>query len=233
MNFGKTKTEFKVGIFVFIAIIILFIFVLLIGDFKNTISAYKVTFIFNFINGVKVGAPVRFAGVDVGQVRHINIVASQETNNTKVEIVAYIRKGVHIPEDSEVWVNTLGLLGEKYIEIMPGKNYANFLGENAMIIGNNPLPMHEFGELAKSIATKLDQSMNDIKTLTNSISSFTQNLDDGLTKIKNKEGTLGKLLYDDSLYKQLEELVVDIRKHPWKLLVKPREKSAEPKSPKK
>jgi hypothetical protein len=40
----------------------------------------------------------------------------------------------------------------------------------------------------------------------------------------NKEGTIGKLLYDDTIYKELEALAVDLRKHPWKLFWKTKEK---------
>jgi hypothetical protein len=102
-------------------------------------------------------------------------------------------------------VNTLGLLGEKYIEIMPGKDYSNFLAPKQTLVGVDPIPMQEVSVLAKGIA---------------------QNLNEGLLKIINKEGTVGKLLYDDTIYKELEALVVDIRKHPWKLFWKTREKPA-------
>ena len=63
MIFGKTKLEMKVGIFVFIGLIILVTFILSIGGFKTWTSGYKVSFIFDFVNGVKLGAPVRFSGV--------------------------------------------------------------------------------------------------------------------------------------------------------------------------
>jgi hypothetical protein len=41
-------------------------------------------------------------------------------------------------------------------------------------------------------------------------------------KLKRGEGTVGKLLMDDSIYQNLEAFTADIRKHPWKLLNKPR-----------
>ena len=50
------------------------------------------------------------------------------------------------------------------------------------------------------------------------------NLDSGIAKIMNKEGTLGKLLYDDRVYNELEAFVADVRKNPWKLLIKTKEK---------
>ena len=124
MIFGKTKLELKVGTFVFIGLIILVIFVLSIGGFKTWTVGYRVNLVFNFVNGVKVGAPVRFAGVDVGEVKKIILQPKPEENRTAVCLEAWVKDNVHIPLDSTVWVNTLGLLGEKYVEIMPGKDYS-------------------------------------------------------------------------------------------------------------
>ena len=69
--------------------------------------------------------------------------------------------------------------------------------------GNDPIAMHEVTEFARTIARDIDES---------------------IVKITNKEGTIGKLLYDDSIYKELEALITDVRKHPWKLFRKTKEK---------
>jgi phospholipid/cholesterol/gamma-HCH transport system substrate-binding protein len=199
MIFGKTKTEFKVGIFVFIGIAILAFFILSIGGFKTWTSRYKANFIFNFVNGVKFGAPVRFAGVDVGEVKEINLVFNPDEQKTKIGIVCWIKNNVKIPLDSAVWVNTLGLLGEKYIEIIPGKDYGHCLVPGQDLVGVDPLAMHEVVRLADDIA---------------------KNLNESIIKIKNKEGTIGKLLYDDKIYNELDAFVLDIKNHPWKLFFK-------------
>ncbi len=232
MIFGKSKVELKVGLFVLSGLLVLAIFVLLIGDFKNRVSSYKVNFQFNFINGVRKGAPVRFAGVDVGQVTDIRLVPSPREHATKIEIVGIVRNDIKIPVDSQVWVNTLGILGEKYIDVMPGKDYSVFIGENATMIGNDPVAMHEFGDMAKSIIQKLDASITEIKGVVGSVDALTRNIDDGVTRIKNKEGTVGKFLYDEKLYNDLDALVNDIKLHPWKLFIKTKEKP-EPKAKKK
>jgi phospholipid/cholesterol/gamma-HCH transport system substrate-binding protein len=232
MIFGKSRLELKVGVFVFAGLAVLMIFVLLIGDFKNLVSAYRVKFVFNFINGVRIGAPVRFAGVDVGQVKEINLLPEPEKATTKIEVVGLIRKSIKIPVDSQIWVNTLGILGEKYIDIMPGTNYSEFVGENGMMTGNDPVAMHEFGEMAKSIIQKLDASIVEIKDVATSVDTLTKNINDGITRIKNKEGTIGKLLYDDALYNDLEGLASDLKLHPWKLFIRTKDKP-EPKTPKK
>ena len=108
-----------------------------------------------------------------------------------------------MPADSTVWVNTLGLLGEKYIEIMPGKDYSNIIAPKQTLVGVDPIPMQEVSVLARDIGKHLDES---------------------LIRIINKEGTVGKLLYDDEIYKELDALVTDVRKHPWKLFIKTKEK---------
>jgi len=203
MIFGKTKLEMKVGIFVFISFVILVVFILSIGGFKTWASGYKINVNFNFVNGVKIGAPVRFAGVDVGVVKKLIISYIPEEKKTNIQVNIWVRNGVNIPVDSTVWVNTLGLLGEKYIEIMPGQNYADLLKDEASLTGVDPQPLHLLFKSAQSILG---------------------NLDDGIAKIRNQEGTVGKLIYDDTIYKELEALITDVRKNPWKLFFKTKEK---------
>ena len=203
MIFGKTKLEMKVGIFVFVGLIILVIFILSIGGVKTWASGYKVNFIFNFVNGVKTGAPVRFAGVDSGVVKSIKVFYDSKNLSTKVRITCWVNRNANIPLDSKIWVNTLGLLGEKYIEIIPGNDYSKLLAEGENLAGEDPLPMNDIMKTAKNI---------------------TDNINTGIQKIVNKEGTVGKLLYDDKIYNELEATVTDIRKNPWKLFWKTKEK---------
>lgn len=199
MIFGKTKLEMKVGIFVFIGLVILVVFILSIGGFKTWSSGYRINLNFSFVNGVKIGAPVRFAGVDVGEVKKVKLDFIPDENRSNVCLEVWVRSVIQIPADSTVWVNTLGLLGEKYIEIMPGKDYVNCLKDNQSITGIDPLPIHAIFNRAENIM---------------------RNLDDGLAQIRNKEGSLGKLIYDDQIYDELEAFVADIRKNPWKLFFK-------------
>jgi phospholipid/cholesterol/gamma-HCH transport system substrate-binding protein len=199
MIFGKTKLELQVGVFVFIGLVILGVLVLMIGKFELWNGGYEFATTFNFVNGVKLGAPVRFAGVDVGEVRDVQVYFSPEESRSKVRVVVWVKNGLQIPVDSTVWVNTLGLLGEKYVEIMAGDNREQFVTANYTLTGKDPVAMHEVGELAKKVVTDID---------------------DNIVKIKEGEGTVGRLLNDDSIYKEIEALVMDLRRHPWKLFWK-------------
>lgn len=203
MLFGKTSLELKVGIFVFLGLFILVAFVLSIGGMKTWTAGYLVNFTFNFGNGIRVGAPVRFAGIDAGEVKRINFVFIPEEQRTMIEVVCWVRRNVMIPLDSAIWINTLGLLGEKYIEIMPGKDYEHCLAQGQSLVGIDPLAIHDLVRLSKDIADNIDQTMHQINT---------------------KEGTVGRLLYDDSIYKELEAMIKDLRQHPWKLFFRPKEK---------
>ncbi len=192
MVFGKSKLELRVGIFVLAGLAIMMLFILRIGNMKLMPSSSSLNFVFHFANGVKVGAPVRFAGVDIGEVKELNLFFDSKEQKTRIQIVGQVKKEIKIPTDSTAWVNTLGLLGEKYIEIMPGKDYARCLSTGGTIIGNDPLAMHE----------------------------VTQTLIDIANKMNSKEGTIGKLFSDDAVYNNLEAFTSDIKKHPWKLLRK-------------
>lgn len=204
MIFGKTKLELKVGVFVFTGLVILAIFIFSIGGIKTWAGGYDIGFLFHFVNGVKIGAPVRFAGVDVGQVKKIKFLSPDKDGRISVKIFARIKNETKIPVDSNVWVNTLGLLGEKYIEVMPGVDTNNYLVKNQELTGQDPMAMQEIGEMAKKIVTDIDNTF---------------------LKINSAEGTIGKLISDGSLYDNLDAFVADIKRNPWKLLFKAKEKN--------
>ncbi|MBN2831176.1 MAG: MCE family protein [Candidatus Omnitrophica bacterium] len=203
MIFGKTKLELKLGIFVFIGLVIFVVFILSVGGIRTWASGYQVNFLFNFTDGVRKGAPVRFAGVDIGEVTSIKYFYDEKEEKTKIRVKCWVPNDIKIPTDSVVWVNTLGLLGEKYLEIMPGVDYKRPLHPDGEIVGDDPIAMNEVFKTAKHIADSLDAGVN---------------------RILNKEGTVGKILYDDELYKQLDALITDLRKNPWKLFWKTKEK---------
>ncbi len=204
MIFGQSKLELKVGIFVFMGVALFVVFILSMKDFKNMTAGYELNFMFNFADGVKIGAPVRFAGVDVGEIKEIKFTkVTADSPKPKVLITGSVKNNIQVTADSTVWVNTLGLLGEKYIEIMPGKDFSNVLAEKQILVGVDPIPTQELSTLIRNIA---------------------RNLDTGLSRVMNKEGTIGKLLYDDKIYTELDAMITDLRKHPWKLFFKGKEK---------
>ena len=190
--------ELKVGIFIAVGILIFFIVVFSIGDVYLIRKGYHINILFNFANGITESAPVRLAGVNVGQIDKIDIFYDEEEKMTKVRLMAWIEdEKIKIAADSVALINTLGLLGEKYLEIFPGADTVNFLDPEEEIIGHDPIPTERLAEKVDGIA--------------DSVSVIMKRLEDG-------EGTLGKLLVEEKVYNDLESFVSDVKKHPWKLL---------------
>lgn len=198
---GLRTFELKVGIFILIGIAILFIIVFSIGDVNLVKRGYNIKVLFTFASGIGPAAPVRLAGVGCGQIKGIHLVYSQKEQKTKAEINVWIQEGTKIEKDAVVTINTLGLLGEKYLEIIPGTPGSAILKPGETIIGKDPVPMEKITENLASLS-------DSVRTI--------------VDRLKNGEGTIGKLLTDDAIYENLEAFTADIKQHPWKLLNKPR-----------
>ena len=64
---------------------------------------------------------MRLAGVEVGLVKKLQVfVDKNDGGKTKVRVNVWIKDDIAIPADSKITINQLGILGEKYLEIIPG-----------------------------------------------------------------------------------------------------------------
>ena len=193
--------ELKVGVFIMIGIAILFIIVFSIGDISFVRKGYHIKVDFNFVDGIGGSAPVRVSGVGVGQIEGLKLYRDEKENRTKAQLSAWIKEGVNIEEDAVATINTLGFMGEKYMEISPGTAGKKILKNGDLLIGKDPVSMAKVFE--------------NLSGLTDSVKTI-------VDRLKNGQGTIGKLLTEDKIYKDLEAFVEDIKNNPWKLLNKPR-----------
>ena len=178
------KLEVKVGLFIGVGIFLMFLLVFSISDLYLLKGGYNIITEFDFVNGITENAPVRLAGVNVGEIKKTDIFYDEEKQRTRVGLTVWINDGVQVETDAVARINTLGLLGEQYLEITPGKE-KTFLEDGSVIVGRNPVNVGEQME-----------GMND---LIDSFNSVMKNVEDG-------EGTLGKLLSDDTLYNELSSI---------------------------
>lgn len=79
-------------------------------------DAYPLKASFRTANGISVGSDVRLAGVKIGTVTELSL--NPET--FRADTTVALRKGLEIPDDSAILVSQDGLLGDTYIEIVPG-----------------------------------------------------------------------------------------------------------------
>ena len=125
----------------------------------------------------------------------------EKEKKTKAQLNAWVREGVKIEEDAVATISTLGFMGEKYMEISPGTPGKKFLKNGDLLVGKDPVSMAKVFE--------------NLSGLTDSVKVI-------VDRLKNGEGTIGKLLTRDKIHQDLEAFVEDIKNNPWKLLNKPR-----------
>ncbi|MBI5756497.1 MAG: outer membrane lipid asymmetry maintenance protein MlaD [Nitrospirae bacterium] len=112
----KITTEVKIGIFVVVAVALLGYMTFKIGDFKfGREKGYVINGSFENVSGLYIKAPVKMAGVTVGAVETINL------DDSKARVGMRIRPDVKIRKDSLVAIKSESLLGEKYVELIQGK----------------------------------------------------------------------------------------------------------------
>ncbi len=231
----ETNLEFKVGLFVLVALVALTVFIFSISDSSVFEKGKTLRVVFDFANGVKKSAPVRVAGVDEGIVKDIKLFFDPSDEKTKVEVELTIKKETKIPVDSVVFINQLGLLGEKYVEVTPGRDRKQFIQEGTTMIGRNPIAQEAISEKVMDVSKKLEEAIGGITTIIRdeqnvasirkalqNISLLMGNLNDIAMDVKAGKGTVGRLFYNNQLYDDLEGLTADLKANPWKLLYRPK-----------
>lgn len=176
------------------------------AHFLQPVSTRKV--LFNYIGGLSKNAPVHFAGHNVGKVEKIHFITSPKT---QLEVTISLAKDVPVRQDSEAFIDTLGFMGEKYLEITVGKDASPLLGEADPIKGTDPIPMMEMIKKGNEIMDEFQKTTQHLKTLT-----------EDLTKIMgdNREQLDGIFQNLNVTSGNLKDMTSDLKTHPWKLLRK-------------
>ncbi|MDP8262747.1 MAG: MlaD family protein [Candidatus Ancaeobacter aquaticus] len=296
----ERTTDFTVGIFVMIGLILLSIMVVKFGNYSYTEKHYELISVFKFTNGVVVGAPVRCAGVEVGKVQELRFSEKKEFG---VDVVCSLKSGTVIRKDALVVINSLGIMGEKYVEFLPQSITSPVLSDGDVIRGVDPVAMSEIMQEGRDIAQKVDdviadwnnekmqekvkQAVTNIENITNEetqesvkaildnvetitgspnkenieraiknfrefsenanrvtmkiegivdaneefFKTFGKDFSDAINSFKNVvnniekgEGTVGQLIKDDEIGKDIKDFIKDIKANPWKLFIRGKEK---------
>jgi phospholipid/cholesterol/gamma-HCH transport system substrate-binding protein len=120
---GRKGLEALVGLFVllgFLAIVFLALQAANLANFRVG-NTYTISARFDNIGGLKVRAPVKSAGVNVGRVAAIELDVATYQGLVRMEL----QQGVEFPADTSAKILTSGLLGEQYVGLEPGGDDAN------------------------------------------------------------------------------------------------------------
>jgi phospholipid/cholesterol/gamma-HCH transport system substrate-binding protein len=137
-------TEFKVGLLILFGLAVFAAFIFLLGNFSFR-SGYTLYVDYNFSGNIQAGAPVKVSGIKVGKVKEVEFRGGQVDPATgrrvqvRVEVWVEDRISDAVRQDAEFFINTSGVLGEQYLEIVPGDDYKRpALAAGAVVRGVDP-----------------------------------------------------------------------------------------------
>jgi phospholipid/cholesterol/gamma-HCH transport system substrate-binding protein len=208
----KNTLETRLGIFVALAVIAAVLIVETLGGVEFFKRGYHLLADFNNVGDLKVGDRVKIAGVEVGRVEYIGL---DETNN-KVKVTMKLRSKVIVRTDSTATIKFTGLLGQNFVAVDFGTPGSPIATENTL------LKTVEQPDLS-AVMKKIDNVASGVENLTKSFSGFSvdkllgpltdfvsankepltltiSNIQAVSHQIASGQGTIGRLIYDDSLY---------------------------------
>ena len=154
---------------------------------------------FDNAEGLRVGAPVRLSGVDIGNVSKILIVRDRDKQLTPVEIVMKVstKYSFNLRRDTRTSLATAGVLGETFMDM----DSSQAVGPPAQDGDTLPTLIHpDFNEVVRSSQSTL-QNMDALLKRADRILAFAE----------SGKGSLGKLIYDPTLYDRLSETVAELK----------------------
>ncbi|QER41543.1 MCE family protein [Thermodesulfobacterium sp. TA1] len=203
----KGSTEIKVGFFVLIGILALFYLTFKLGEeFFTPKDSYKLYAVFENVSGLAKGAKIEMAGVNIGKVGNIELTPE---GKAKVELLIYSKYKVQ--DDAEAYIKTYGVLGDKFVEIKPGFS-KNYLAPQSMIANTHSAIsvddlLANLGPTVEGLKELLgtEEGKQNLKILVANIKEASESFKGIASKIEKGQGTLGKLVTDDSLYANLKD----------------------------
>ncbi|GMV40724.1 MAG: hypothetical protein AMXMBFR64_24400 [Myxococcales bacterium] len=162
--------EVKVGALVIVCLALFVAFVFLLGDFTTKKGAVLFADFPNSVN-LKAGAPVKISGVTVGKVEEVAFWGGREDPKlgrrvqvrVRLEIEADKVEAVH--DDASAYITTLGVLGEKYVEIDPGSWERPSVEPGFVIVGMAPFQLEKIGQQVEATLTEVNLLLKDNRAL--------------------------------------------------------------------
>lgn len=224
---NNTSQTVRVGLFFILGLALAWItFESLNGGHLFKQRGYTLVAGFANLKGLKTGDEVRMAGVKVGAVQLTRLASH------RVEAVLTIEPGTQIPTDAVASVEQSSLLGSNYLGVTFGTPGGPLLKDGDEIKTKPTVDMSEVVSQLGSLGSKLEQVVGDIgksmggggengnlfqrldKLVTENGPKLTEtvsNLQDITAKIKNGEGTMGKLVNDSKMHDELLASVAEIK----------------------
>lgn len=202
-----SSAEIKSGFFVLITLIMLLVLTFVVGGFfKGGAFEWKVRF--GYLNGLEDNAPVYYAGREVGKVDRIEILRGQPRPvlvTVKVSADAYLKK------DTVAYIDTLGMMGEKFLELSIGSQSSPALTPGTIIEGTDPIAMHVMIRKMNLLADQMAEMADSLNPLLSKTNTFLEGHQEEISKsISNIHEVTANL----------RDMTADLKLRPWRILRK-------------
>lgn len=148
---------------------------------------------FKQVLGLEKQSAVRLSGVPVGNVAEI------KNDGGGVTVTLNIKPDAKIPKNSAITVSSSGVMGEKFINITPGKDDGNYLSNGDYVYGIEESDMNKMFEGMTSVMTKVDDLLDDVqnvlgdKTFQTSVVKMSENLEQASEHVNKFTGSLERI----------------------------------------
>jgi len=189
---GTNKSKYiKLGIFIVAGLALFVIALFYIGSKENLFTkTFNVYSIFPNVSGLTQGNSVQFAGINVGTIQSIEIIATDKVK-VNMNIVSDVKQ--FIKKDSEASINSDGLVGNKVLAITSGSVNSPSIEDGDSVHSITPVSI---GDIVKN----LNES-------TKGAEQISKDLAEIVSKVNNGEGTLGKLINNSDIFNSLDSLM--------------------------
>ena len=196
MKVSSNQRSVILGIFIFLGVAILILTILTLGSQKNSFAkSITVKAFFANVNGLQKGNNIWFSGVKVGTIKKVTL-----EGNGKVEVDMNIddQSVKFIPKDAKAKLSSDGLIGNKIIEIYGGTSGTPAI-EAGDVLNNDKLLNTD------EMMNTLSKNNDNLLEITNDFKAVSSRLADG-------QGSVGKLLTDETMYDQLKATTTVLKK---------------------
>lgn len=186
----KTDAQkIRLGLFVIIGSLFFLTAIYFVGNKQNMFgNTSNLKAVFVNVSGLQVGNNVRYAGIDIGTVKSIEMI-----NDTTINVAMSIEDKMltHIKKDAIATIGSDGLVGNMIVNIIPGK------GNAQAVVAGDVLQSYSRASTDEMLKT-LDVTNKNAALLTADLLKITNEINQG-------KGTVGVLLKDSLMSKDLKE----------------------------
>jgi len=160
----KRSVEIRVGIFFAVCLAMLAALIWKFGKYEPLErNGYELNVVFSSVGGIVEDASVLYGGIKVGTVHTITL---DQTGELKVIVKLSIVNGVKIRKDAKFVINQSGLLGDRYVDIIPVSATADFLKPGDSVEGSSGI---DLSEAIHSVVDVLHQAAGTIERVDKAI----------------------------------------------------------------